>query len=315
MPSEKVRAMAKIWKIDDDYDCVRLDRFLRKKYSEVPLGAIMRAIRKGRVTVNGEKTDPSYRLHRGDEVSVPFEDPAKLKPSLNVVDKPLEVIFMDENVLIINKPAGLLSQPAFKEDDSVVNRALNLINKTKGGFIPTPAHRLDRNISGVMALALNPRSLRALTSMFRNRRVAKKYLAVVRGRLTGEGVIEAPLERDEHLLKTVVSKGEGKRSVTRYMSLSAGNHASLVALEPITGRPHQLRVHLSHIGHPIVGDVKYGDSGKEARRPMLHAYSLEIFGNDLSYLAGKKFCAPLPADLAGVINLFDLSLDTIIGML
>ncbi|MEN2997281.1 MAG: RNA pseudouridine synthase [Acetomicrobium sp.] len=99
------------------------------------------------------------------------------------------------------------------------------------------------------------------------------------------------------------------------MSLSVGNRASLVVLEPITGRPHQLRVHLSHIGHPIVGDVKYGDSGKEAGRPMLHAYSLEIFENDLSYLAGKKFCAPLPADVAAVINLFDLSFDTIIGML
>ena len=232
---------------------------------------------KERLPLTEKKQSPPIACIEETKSAYPFEDPAKLKPSLNVADKPLEVIFMDENVLIINKPAGLLSQPASKEDDSVVNRALNLINKTKGGFIPTPAHRLDRNISGVMALALNPRSLRALTDMFRNRRVVKKYLAVVRRCLSGEGVIEAPLERDERSLKTVVNKGVGKRSATRYMSLSAGNHASLWHWSLLPEGP----INLGFI-YRTSGILSLAMLIRRRRqrtgRPMLHAYSLKFLG-------------------------------------
>lgn len=301
--------MGNTWVVDKDFDGVRLDRFLRKKYTQVPLSAIMRAIRTGEVTVNGKKASPSYRLCEKDQISVPFEDPKPKEPSMKPSDKFLEVLFMDENILVVNKPSDLLSQPASGGDDSVVNRAMSLANKTDKDFIPTPVHRLDRNVSGVMLLALNIQSLRALTGLFRDRKIIKRYLAVVKGPLEGEGIVDVSLNKDKHSFKARTKYTKGKRSITRYRALRVSSDASLVELELITGRFHQLRAHLSHIGHPIIGDVKYGGRKKEAPRPMLHAYVLEFTSKDryLGYLFGKKFTAPMPIDMKEIVKFFELS--------
>lgn len=300
--------MGKTWIIDENFDGVRLDRFLRRNYPHIPLGGIMRAIRTGEVRVNGSKAIPSYRLGEKDRVHVPFEDHVPQKASLSPSKGALDVVYMDENIMVINKPCGLLSQPASRGEDSVVNRAIGLINRHKGEFAPTPVHRLDRNVSGVMALALNLPSLRALAKLFRDRKVIKKYLAIVKGTLIGEGEIDVSLKKDERFLKSVACEGDGKKSITMYKSLYAGERASLVELELLTGRPHQLRAHLSYIGHPIIGDIKYGGYKEGVKRPMLHAHVLEFLmhDSDLDYLSGKKFTAHVPKDMTETLKLFQI---------
>ncbi len=301
--------MGKTWIIDKNFDSVRLDRFLRKNYPHIPLGAIMRAIRKGEVKVNDSKVTSSYRLSEKDRVYVPFEVREPVKLSLKPKRGPLDVLYMDENVMVINKPYGLLSQPASGDADSVVNRAMGLINEHDDGFVPTPVHRLDRNVSGVMVLALNLPSLRILAKLFRNREVIKKYLAIVKGTLIGEGEIDVSLKKDELLLKSVPSKRDGKKSITMYKSLYASERASLVELKLLTGRPHQLRAHLSYLGHPIIGDIKYGGYQECIKRPMLHAHTLEflVHDGDLKYLFGKRFIAPVPKDMVKAMKFFQIN--------
>ena len=275
-----------------DHDGRRLDRTLRSLWPEVPLSAIMRALRKGEVRLDSARVrEPGTRLSAGQSLTVPWEAPGTAsKQTERAVCRPIPILWRGEGTLIVNKPADLLVQPDTKGGDSVITRVWGLVereapariagSRPNGETQPHPAavHRLDRNTTGVLAVALRGDALRALEVLFKERRVNKRYLAIVVGRAPEFTEIDAPLLKDAEANRVCVSR-EGKSARTRCRCLASDGELSLVEVELLTGRTHQARVHLAHVGCPILGDRKYGDfeanrQWKTVHRPLLHAFEL-----------------------------------------
>ena len=294
--------------ISQDDNDRRLDRILRGMFKHVTLGEIMKSIRKGEVRVNSKRVrEPGTKIFVGDELVVKWSlenenDDAKNEQKIFTHNSwgKIKILFHGENVLILNKPAGILVQPDEAGGDSVISRVWGVT----GSKTPAAVHRLDRNTTGVLAVALHGEALRALEELFKNRSVRKFYLAIVAGQAPNEITIDAPLLKDaENNLVTV--SDEGANAVTKCERLATNGKFSLVKLELLTGRTHQARVHMAHIKHPIIGDRKYGDfkinrAMKNVTRPLLHAYELEFPDNlrpALKEIEGKKFSAPLPDDM------------------
>ena len=238
---------------------VRLDVLMREIYRSYNRSTLQKFIESGFVTVDGEKVvKPNTKLTRG--VKIELVVPEELK---NADVKP-EVIYEDENVMVVNKPAGLLSEA---KGEYCPERTL-----ADFGMV---AHRLDRDTSGVMILAKNEDTLHFLKRQFQRRTVHKTYYAVVEGQPKLEQArIQLPMMRDLKRPTTFRIDPNGKESETFYRLLKTNGDYSLVELRPITGRTHQLRVHMQYLGHPIVGDRVYGKGDKE--RLYLHAGELEI---------------------------------------
>ena len=257
----------------------RLDHLLVKKYPEYNRSSLQSFIKSGFVTVDGvvaekpnEKYSPSVKI----SLSVPEK---KLPKSF----KDPEIIFEDENVKVLNKPAGLLSM-------------------SKGEYCPEPTledygllvHRLDRDTSGVVILAKNEPTQKSLRKQFQDRKAHKTYLAVVKGRPKLDSAkIDLPIARNIKHPTTFKVDPNGKPSTTFYRVLKSNDDFSLLELKPITGRTHQLRVHLRYLGTPIVGDQVYGDESFEKSRLFLHAKSLEI---TIPEGSRRTFEAPLPPE-------------------
>jgi 23S rRNA pseudouridine955/2504/2580 synthase len=214
---------------------------------------------------------------------------------------------------MVNKPAGLLAQPDVKGGDSVVTRVWSMFGVGGPGFSPAAAHRLDRNTTGVLAVALTGDALRELERLFRERLVTKRYLAVVAGLLPKMGMVDIPLLKDE-AAGIVRADRSGKTAGTRYERLAADESLSLslVSIELLTGRTHQARVHMACIGCPILGDGKYGNIEanrrwkREAKRPLLHSAELGFpdgLTGALSELSGRTFTAPYPDDIGRFVHL------------
>jgi 23S rRNA pseudouridine955/2504/2580 synthase len=273
-----VRAEFRGFAATPDQEGRRLDRVLRGLYADVPLAAIMRKIRKGEVRVNGRKSEGACRLVSGDVVGVPWGEPEIRRPIPAAASSRgargiggLKTLLRDDGVWFVDKPAGLLSQPDKSTNDSVITRAWAELSWDRSDFRPALIHRLDRNVSGVMAIAMNARLLRLLSELMRERGITKTYRAIVEGSPPERGEVNMPLLKDES--RNIVKVDQrGRAALTRYRTLwNDGRHA-LVDLELVTGRPHQARVHMSSIGCPIAGDAKYG--GTAAGRLLLHSYSL-----------------------------------------
>ena len=301
-------------KLSQDDNDRRLDRTLRSLFKWVTLGEIMKSIRKGEVRINSKRVrEPGTHVFAGDELTVKWalknED---LKENFNNFNShfhsswgKIKILFQGENVLILNKPSGMLVQPDEAGGDSVISRVWAMT----GSKTPAAVHRLDRNTTGVLAVALHGDALRAMEKLFKERNVRKFYRAVVVGKVPENITIEAPLLKDsENNLVTV--SNEGLNAVTQCTRLATDGEFSFVELELLTGRTHQARVHMAHIRHPILGDRKYGDFRinrlmKNIARPFLHAYELEFPDNlnkSLDEIAGKKFAAPLPDDMKEFIE-------------
>lgn len=283
--------------VSADQDDRRIDRVLRALYPEVPLGAIMRALRKGAVRLNGGKTTGSERLVRGDIVEVPWEEdvPPLASAPANLPEP--ATLYRDMDLWCVEKEAGLLTQPDGREEDSLSARVIASLNWTRRDFRPAPVHRLDRNVSGVVAVALTARFARAASLILREGRLEKIYRALVWGDVPRFGEVSFSLTKDERDNRTRVDE-HGKNSLTKYRRISGDGRVSLVELELVTGRPHQARVHMSVVGHPIVGDGKYGKRSEAGGRLMLHAYSL-TFPEDESLperIRGLCVTSPLPRE-------------------
>ena len=298
--------MSWVININQDHNGRRLDRTLRSIFKWVTLGEIMKAIRKGEIRVNsGRVREPGYHLSTGDELTVPWQ----MNPDERVVFKHtswgrIKIIFQGSNVLILDKPSGMLVQPEEKGSDSVISRVWGVL----GTKTPAAVHRLDRNTTGVLAVALHGEALRAMEDLFRQHEIRKFYLAIVTGHAPDKILIDAPLLKDSEK-NTVSVSGEGLKALTLCERIAGDHDFSLVRLELLTGRTHQARVHMAHIGHAILGDRKYGDfrtnrAHGEITRPLLHAYQLEFPDNiheSLSEIAGKRFTAPIPEDMRNFI--------------
>jgi 23S rRNA pseudouridine955/2504/2580 synthase len=296
--------------VTEDHDGRRLDRIIRSIWPALPLSAIMRAIRKGEVRLDAVRAkDAGLRVSSGQELYVPWEEPGAHRKAPLRHWGTVPVLWRGKNVVVIDKPANLLVQPDVKGGDSVVTRVWSMFGSGDLGFSPAAAHRLDRNTTGALAVALSGEALRGLERLFRERLVVKRYLAVVVGTLPEKGTIDVPLLKDE--LSNWVRVGDGKTAKTRYRRLFTDGELSLASIELLTGRTHQARAHLAHIGHPILGDRKYGNIEINRRwraaagRPLLHAHELGFPGElpeALFDLEGKTFKADPPQDMAALLD-------------
>jgi len=268
----------------------RLDQKVIEIIPELSRGFAARLIEDGKVTVNGTiQTKAGYKLRENDVVLVDY-DVSQLG---QIPDIDLPVLYEDDDCVVINKPVGILSHSKgrFNPEATVatwLRSRLKGLSGERGGIV----HRLDRATSGVMICAKTPEALSWLQKQFATRNVHKTYAAVISGIIEPEeAVIDMPIERNPKAPATFRVGPQGKHAKTAYRTVKSSGAYSLLELRPETGRTHQLRVHLSHFHHPIVGDALYG--GEAAVRLYLHAEQLEI-----TILAGherKVFDAPLPS--------------------
>ncbi len=292
---------------------LRLDRFLTDRLGGLSRSAVQRLTAEEQVTVNGRPVKAGYKVRPGDVVAVdlPAEEPQK--PTAEAI--PLAVVYEDETLLVVDKPAGMVVHPApGHPGGTLVNALLARYPElaTDGEGWPGIVHRLDRDTSGLLLVAKEEKGRLALQRQFKARRVRKFYLALLDGCLQPpRGRIEAPLGRDPHRRQRFAVVPGGREAITEYRVLepftrragpSAGDY-TLVEAEPKTGRTHQIRVHFASIGHPVVGDRVYGRRrpALPVPRQFLHAWRLE-FTHPLS---GQRveLEAPLPPDLGAVLDL------------
>ena len=294
----------------------RLDRFLGKWFPMVSRGTLQRLIAAGDIRVNGGQVKPTHHPHAGEQIEVHWPEPRA--PIAQPEDIPLAVIYEDTDLLVLNKPPGLVVHPASgNEEHTLVNALLHHCQGQLSGIggvaRPGIVHRLDKETSGCLVVAKHDAAHIALARQFAEREVDKAYQAIVCGEVTrASGEIRAAIARHcSHRKRMAVTDGRGREAWTSYRVLRRLNGATLVEALLHTGRTHQIRVHFQHLGHPLVGDAIYGKrqnqrltelTGYTAPRVMLHAERLG-FTHPTS---GKKmkFQAPLPEDFqAGVAAL------------
>jgi len=286
----------------------RIDIWLHRHFPEVSRSLITKLIREGKIKLNGEIiTKASKEVRPGDilEICWPVEDISRPPPQF----LPLDVIYEDEDILVVNKRAGLAVHPASSWGEGTLINALFYyqIPLPQYGFPLRPGivHRLDKNTSGVMVIAKRDIAYLRLIEEFKARRVEKEYLALVEGKWQGEKTIDLPLGRSTRnpCLMEVRKRG-GKAAYTEIEVVGRGKEFSLLLVKPKTGRTHQIRVHLASQGYPIVGDTVYGSKkGKELfSRQALHAFTLSF--NHPSSGEWVSFAASLPQDLRKFINDF-----------
>ncbi len=281
--------------VSDDAVGQRLDVFCANNMPNLNRSMIQKLIESGSVEANNSQQKASYTLKLNDVVGVDFDD--ALHNKVPVIDLP--VLYEDDDCIVISKPVGVLthSKGAFNPEGTV---ATFIAPKVKGmdGDRAGIVHRLDRATSGVIICAKTPEALKWLQKQFSARKTKKIYTAVVEGKLKEpEAIIDMPIERNPKDPKTFRVGANGKPATTHYKTLQVARGMSLLELTPTTGRTHQLRVHLSTIGHPIIGDPIYG--GKPAKRMFLHAHKLEL---TLPNKSRKIFTAPVPGEFAAIIK-------------
>ena len=247
----------------------------------LPRAEVQRAIAQGRILVEGTARPKSFRLSGGERVEALLGGPGDLLPEPG----PLTIRFEDDHLLVISKPAGMVTQPtASRRTGTLVNRLLALsvpLSRLGGEDRPGIVHRLDAGTSGLMLVAKDDEAHRALSAMFRAHTVERGYLALVRGKVEHDRLlIDAPLER--HRARIRVGAVTGKEATTEIEVRERFDHATLLEARPRTGRTHQVRVHLSAIGHPILGDRAYGGGGDQAARlgltrPFLHSWRVAFW--------------------------------------
>ncbi len=278
----------------------RLDKYLAEKNKELSRSYIQKLIAKGNVLVNGRKVKGSYLLSTGDKIELMI--PEAEEPDLQPLDIELDIIFEDKDIIVINKPAGIIIHPVPDNDEhTLVNALLAHVDNLSGiGGVKRPGivHRLDKNTSGVLVAAKNDKSHRDLIHQFKKRQVKKIYYAVICGRLPYKsGKIDAPIGRDvSNRTRMAVTDKNSKRAITFFSVRKYFADFTFVEVELKTGRTHQIRVHFAHIGYPVAGDKKYG-TGTDIpgiKRQLLHAHKLGL----KHPVSGKwcEFTAEVPAD-------------------
>ena len=282
----------------------RLDLYVAHHCPDVSRSRARRLIDEGLVTVNGRPIKPSRLLQRGDRVVVRVPPPSTLDLEPEAI--PLSIVYEDEDLLVVDKPAGMAVHPgAGQRRHTLVNALLARCPDLAGvGGVLRPGivHRLDKDTSGLLLVAKNDRAHTALSQQLKERTVEKGYLALVTGRLEPkEGVIEGAIGRDPRNRKRMAVVEGGRPARTAYRVREYLDDCTLVEVTPSTGRTHQIRVHLAAVGHPIVGDAVYGRPSPFVGRQFLHACRLGFHHPaDGRRLA---FESPLPPDLQQALRL------------
>jgi RluA family pseudouridine synthase len=289
----------------------KLHRFLRSLMPNIPLGQIYKMIDQGKVRVNGKRKNQNYTLVAGDELVLHVEEAAYKEASIGQkkakyvgVNANIDVVYEDAELLVVSKPVGMLTHPdQADQKDTLINRVHAYLYR-KGEldsplFMPATANRLDRNTSGLILVGKTAGMLHQLNQWIQKHQLDKYYVTIVEGKLTGQGTLSGDLIRDEKSNRTHVVNNAAeaerhggvemtKTAMTKYRVLQTENAYSLVEVELISGRTHQIRSHFQDIGHPLLGDIKYG--GKkygEVNHQLLHAWRIVMPD-------GREFKAELP---------------------
>jgi len=284
---------------------VRLDKFVASARADLSRMEVQRLIKAGEVRVNGRTEKASYRLEAGDEVELVLPEPET--PTIQPEAVELDVLYEDDDLVAVNKPAGMVTHPAYGNwSGTLVNAALYHWPQMRDAGPDLErsgvVHRLDKDTSGVIVLAKTPQALRHLQRQFKRRTVYKLYTALVEGvPASNAGIIEAPIGRDPSRRKRMAVVKGGRPAITRYDLIEDLETNVLLAVEPRTGRTHQIRVHLAWLGHPIVGDRLYGYRKQRIglKRRFLHASELHV--DSPSTGERLEFRAPLPAGLEDIL--------------
>lgn len=300
--------------IDKNENEQRLDRFLKKYLAEAPQGFVYKMIRKKNVKLNGAKVQPETTIYEGDKIQLYLSDETidKFIAKKEEVKSKIipNIIYEDNNIILINKSTGILSHGASKEfEENIVDSMVSYLIQ-KGDFVPriqktfTPSicNRLDRNTSGIIIGAKNYESLKIINEAIKKGKIRRFYKTIVKGNIKKEFTAEAYLSKDEERNRVTIYKDdlEGTKKIeTIIKPLKNKKGYSLLEIELITGRTHQIRGHLSSLGYPVIGDRKYGDGNinKEFKEKYslenqwLHGYKVEFNGlsDELQYLNSKIF--------------------------
>ena len=276
----------------------RLDVFLARRVDGLSRSHARRLIEEGLVTVDGGRERPSHRLASGARVVATLPATEEARPAAELI--PLTVVYQDEEVIVVDKPAGLTVHPAPGHPSGTLVNALLAIApelaEAREKMRPGIVHRLDKDTSGLLVVARSERARVSLIRQLKEREVRKTYLALVQGvPQPPQGTIEAPIARHPRNRKKMAVVAGGREAETKYRVREALGGFALLEVEPVTGRTHQVRVHLAAIGHPVVGDAVYGRRSPLAGRQFLHAWRLAFELPSSRRLV--EFESPLPADL------------------
>ena len=312
----------------------RLDKFLAKYMNEASKSFFYKMMRKKNITLNGKKCEGNEKLAEGDVVKLFLaEDTIEKFSSVQVQEVKkvdLDILYEDDEIILVNKPAGMLSQKAKETDESLVEYLIDYLlgsgKLTESGlraFRPSVCNRLDRNTSGIVAAGKSLAGLQMLSGVFKDRSIHKYYQCLVSGEIRDVKTVDGWLLKDEkknqvRILTDVEAKrfgGRGgdeepKRIQTKYEPIATDGRFTLLKVTLLTGRSHQIRAHLASLGHPIVGDSKYGGvskvnpSGRTVKYQLLHSYRLEFpkLAEPFAYLSGRVFEAPMPGYFASVLK-------------
>jgi 23S rRNA pseudouridine1911/1915/1917 synthase len=286
---------------------IRLDKYLTQVLPQFSRAYLQKLIVQGYILVNRQRTKANQRLSNVDRITVELP-PLPLYPLAEPI--PLTIIYEDEDILVIDKPTGLTVHPApGHPSHTLVNAILAHcpdLAMSNELMRPGIVHRLDKDTSGLIVIAKNDIAREYLAAQFKSRTVTKVYFVLVKGRLSpDQGIIEAPIGRDPHSRRRMAIVETGKEATTQYQARKYLDNYTLVEVTPLTGRTHQIRVHLSAIGYPVVGDSLYGTKSPYLNRQFIHAYRLGFcLPSTKQY---QEFIAPLPVDLEQALEHVDKS--------
>ena len=268
--------------VQDGEENVRIDSFVSNKISDLSRTMIVKLIESDNIKVNGKSQKPSYKIQAGDKISI--EIPEIKEVDLKAQDIPINIIYEDNDIIVINKEKGMVVHPAEGNwDGTLVNAIMahckDSLSGIGGEIRPGIVHRLDKDTSGILIIAKNDKAHINLSEQIKNREVKKKYIALVRGIVPeNEATINMPIGRSTKDRKKMEVTKNGKEAITHFKVLKRYGKYTLLEVKIDTGRTHQIRVHLAEIGYPVVGDMVYSNGKNEfgVVGQMLHAQSLDF---------------------------------------
>lgn len=287
----------------------RLDKVITTLDNTISRTAVKRLIEEGKITINKRKEKPSYEVKNGDVIQI--EEDIPKESHIIAQDIPVEIIYEDEDILVINKPKGMVVHPGNgNPDGTLANAVMGLCGNTLSGIggelRPGIIHRLDKDTSGVIVIAKNDKSHIQISNQIKDRETSKKYIALVRGQIKeDEATINMPIGRSKTDRKKMAVRKDGKEAITHFKVLKRYENYTLLELKIDTGRTHQIRVHLAEIGHPVIGDYVYsnGKNPFNVTGQMLHSKRIEFV-----HPTTKKrvaFEANLPEYFEKILELLD----------
>lgn len=290
--------------INKDKDGVKLINFLKHDL-KMSTRLTRKLIRGGYISINGNCGKNNSILKSGDKLVITLEttETQDIEPQ----DIPLEICYEDDDLLIVNKPPFMVVHPTKGHPEgTLANAVVNYFRKTNQNSIVRLVNRLDRDTSGLVIIAKSQFAHQAMAKKLEKNEIKKYYIAVVEGKIEGKGTINLPIDREfpDSVKRAVVEKGQ--RAITHYEVLSSNDDMSSVLIELETGKTHQIRVHFSHIGHPLIGDTLYGNESKLINRQALHAYILKF--NTIRENRPIEIKAEIPSDIGILLSMFSTGL-------